>query len=148
MMQRHFRDLHPLDLFIVPKEKYYPWCPRCGMQVNPQHPAHINIKECRAGKERHHQWDMAVQLTLALRQQFMVHGGVLEKVEVFQYLAPLLSQDDDDIQAMRSQLRKACGTWAWVGQVLRRENTPPRGSAKFYKAIVQSILLAEARRGS
>ena len=31
--------------------------------------------------------------------------------------------------------------WARIGQVLRRENAPPRVSAKFYKAIVQSVLL-------
>jgi hypothetical protein len=31
--------------------------------------------------------------------------------------------------------------WARIGQVLRRENAPPRASAKFYKTIVQSILL-------
>ena len=31
--------------------------------------------------------------------------------------------------------------WARVGQVLTAENTPPKVSAKFYKAIVQSVLL-------
>ncbi len=31
--------------------------------------------------------------------------------------------------------------WARVGQVLHRENAPPGNSAKFYKAIVQSVLL-------
>ena len=65
----------------------------------------------------------------------------MERVEVFRYLGRLLSQDEDDIQAVRSQLCKACRTWAQVGQVLRRENAPPRVSAKFYKAIVQSVLL-------
>ena len=30
---------------------------------------------------------------------------------------------------------------ARVGQVLRKENAPPRVSAKFYKAIVKSVLL-------
>jgi len=84
---------------------------------------------------------MAVRSALALRQQFTVHGDVLERVEVFRYLGRLLSQDDDDIQAVRSQLCKARGTWARIGQVLRRENAPPRVSAKFYKAIVQSVLL-------
>ena len=93
------------------------------------------------GTARRHQRDMAVRSALALRQQFMVHGDVLERVEVFRYLGRLLSQDDDDIQAVRSQLCKARGTWARVGQVLRRENAPPRVSAKFYKAIVQSVLL-------
>ena len=93
------------------------------------------------GTERRHQRDMAVQSALTLRQQFMVHGDVLEWVEVFRYLDRLLSQDDDDIQAVRSQLCKARGTWARIGQVLRRENAPPRVSAKFYQAIVQSVLL-------
>jgi hypothetical protein len=140
-MRRHFQDLHPLDYVVVRKEGYYRRCPRCSMQVNPIHPAHINTEECRVGTARCHQRDMAVRSALALRQQFTVHGDVLERVDVFWYLGRLLSQDDDDIQAVRSQLCKARGTWARIGQVLRRENAPPRVSAKFYKAIVQSVLL-------
>ncbi len=65
-------------------------------------------------------------------------------LEVFRYLGRLLSQDDDDVQAVRNQLCKARGTWARIGQVLRWENAPPRVSAKFYKAIVQSVLLYES----
>ncbi len=141
MMRRHFRDLHPLDSVVVSKEGKYPRCPKCGMQTNPRYPAHINTKECRVGTARRHQRDMAVRSALALRQQFTVHGDVLERVEVFRYLGRLLSQDEDDVQAVRNQLCKARGTWARIGQVLRRENAPPRVSAKFYKAIVQSILL-------
>jgi hypothetical protein len=75
--------------------------------------------------------------TLALRQQFSVHGEALERVEVFKYLGRLPAQDDDDIQAIRAQLRKARGTWARVGQVLRAENVPPRVA----KAVVQAVLL-------
>ncbi len=93
------------------------------------------------GTARRHQRDMAVRSALALCQQFMVHGDVLERVKVFQYLGRLLSQDDDDVRAVQSQLCKARGTWAWVGQVLRRENAPPRVGAKFYKVIVKSVLL-------
>ena len=77
------------------------------------------------GTARRHQRDMAVQSALALRQQFTVNGDVLERVELFRYLGRLLLQDDDDTQAMRSQLCKARGTWARIGQVLRRENAPP-----------------------
>jgi hypothetical protein len=111
------------------------------MQVDLRVPTHINTKECRVGTARRHQRDMAVRSALALRQQFTVHGDVLERVEVFRYLGHLLSQDDDDIQAVQSQLCKARGTWARVGQVLRKENAPPQVSAKFYKVIVQSVLL-------
>ena len=70
------------------------------MQVDPRYLAHINTKECRIGTARRHQRDMAVRSALALRQQFMVHGDVLERVEIFRYLGRLLSQDDDDIQAV------------------------------------------------
>ena len=101
------------------------------MQVDPQYPAHINTKECRMGTARRHQRDMAVGSALALRQKITVHGDVLERVEVFRYLGRLLSQDDDDIQDVRSQLCKARGTWARIGQVLRKENAPPLVSAKF-----------------
>ncbi len=141
MRRQHCRDLHPLDYVMAKKEGRYPRCPCCAMQVDPRVTTHINTKECRIGTARCHQRDMAVRSALALRQQFTVHGDVLERVEVFWYLGRLLSQDDDNIQAVRSQLCKACGTWARVGQVLRRENAPPRVSAKFYKAIVQSVLL-------
>jgi hypothetical protein len=42
MMRKHFHDLHPLDYVTVPREGQYPWCPCCGMQVDPQYLAHIN----------------------------------------------------------------------------------------------------------
>jgi hypothetical protein len=69
----------------------------------------------------------------------------MEKVKIYRYLGHLLFQDDDDVQAMQSQLCKARGTWAKVGQVLHRENALPRTSAKFYKAIVQSVLLYRSK---
>ncbi len=60
---------------------------------------------------------------------------------MFKSLGHLLTQDNDDIQAVRQQIRKARGTWARVGQVLRGENVKPRIAATFYKAVVQSVLL-------
>ena len=66
---------------------------------------------------------------------------MLERVEVFKYLGRLLAQDNDDIQAIRAQLRKAWATWACVEQVLQSENASPRIAAKFYKAVVQAVLL-------
>ena len=68
------------------------------------------------------------------------HGDVLERVEVFKYLGCLLAQDNDDIQAVRQQIRKARGTWVRAGQVLGGENAEPHVAAKFDKAVVQSVL--------
>jgi hypothetical protein len=46
MMRRHFRDVHPLDLVVVPKEGKYGQCEQCRMQVNPLYPHHRLSKEC------------------------------------------------------------------------------------------------------
>jgi hypothetical protein len=35
MIQKQFCDLHPLDYVTLPREGRYPWCPCCGMQVDP-----------------------------------------------------------------------------------------------------------------
>jgi hypothetical protein len=141
MMRRHFQDVHPKDLVKVPKEGKFGRCIRCRMQVDPRYPRHQYTKECQMGVERKKQREAAVASALALRHQFSVHGEALERVKVFKYLGRLLAQDDDDIQAIRAQLRKARATWARVGQVLRAENAPPRVAAKFYKAVVQAVLL-------
>jgi hypothetical protein len=134
MMRRHFRDVHPLDLVRVPSKGCYSRCEWCAMQVNPFYPRHVQTKECQAGVERRKQREMAISSTLALRQQFTVHGDVLERVEVFKYLGRMLAQDDDDIQAVRAQLRKARAVWA-------RQNVAPFAAVRFYQAIVQAVLL-------
>ncbi len=78
---------------------------------------------------------------LSFCRQFTVHGDALKKVKVFKYLGRMMAQDDNNVQAMRHQLHKARGTWACVGQVLMSENVTQRVAAKFYKAVVQAILL-------
>jgi hypothetical protein len=124
-MRRHFWDVHPLDLIMVPKEGRYARCERCGMQVNPSYPHHQLSKECQVGVEHRRQRETAISSALALRQQFTVHGDVLERVEVFKYLGRMMAQDNNNIQAIRAQLRKARATWARVGQVLWSENASP-----------------------
>jgi hypothetical protein len=130
-----------MDLVKVPKAGRFEQCERCGMQVNPLYPCHRLSKECRVGAERQRQGETAVTAALALRQQYTIHGDVLERVEEYKYLGWMMAQDDDDAQAIRAQLRKARATWAQVGKVLRGENTPPTVAAKFYLAVVQAILL-------
>jgi hypothetical protein len=46
MMQRHFRDVHPMDLVKVPKEGRFDCYEQCGMQVHPLYPCHQLLKEC------------------------------------------------------------------------------------------------------
>jgi hypothetical protein len=146
MMQRHFRDVHPMDLITVPKEGRFERCERCGMQVNPLYLRHRLSNECQVGVERQRQREAAVTAVLALRQQFTMHGNVLKQVEVYKYLERMMAQDDNDAQAIRTQLQKARAIWAWVGKVLRGENTSPTVAAKFYLAVVQAVLLYGSER--
>jgi hypothetical protein len=141
MLWQCFRDLHLFNKVVVSTKGYFPQCEQCAMQVNPAYPRHIRMQECQTGVGRKLQRESAVRLALALRRQFLVHRDVLECVEVFKYLGCLLAQDDNNAQAIRQQLQKAQGVWAHVGQVLRGENTAPMIAAKFYKAVVQAVLL-------
>jgi hypothetical protein len=99
------------------------------------------MKECQVGVERRKQRETAISSALALRQQFIVRRDVLEQVGVFKYLGRMMAQEDNDIQAVRAQLRKARSTWARVGQVLSSENVTPFVAARFYQAIVLAVLL-------
>jgi hypothetical protein len=74
----------------------------------------------------------------------MAYREELEQVEVFKYLCQLIAYNDANNQAMRKNLRKAHGCWAWVSHVLRAENISPRMSGVFYKATVQAVLLYES----
>jgi hypothetical protein len=118
------------------------------MQCNPAYPKHVQTKTCLVGRERREQREKAIDAALALRQLFYVNGDVLGKVDAFRYLGRIVAQDDDDICAVRSQIKKARGIWARVSQILRAENAPPKIRAKFYKAVVQSVLLYGSKRGT
>jgi hypothetical protein len=68
MMRRYFRDVHSLDLVVVPKEGKYDQCVRCRMQVNPLYPHHRFSKECQVGVKQKQQREVAVTSALALQQ--------------------------------------------------------------------------------
>ena len=62
-------------------------------------------------------------------------------MEVFQYLGWRLSYDDNHIQAVLGNLKKARGCWARISRVLRTEKASSGVCAMFYKATVQAVLL-------
>jgi len=52
-----------------------------------------------------------------------------------------MAYDDNDAQAINTQLKKARKSWARISRVLRAENASPRVCGMFYKATVQAVLL-------
>ncbi len=107
MLRHHFRNLHPKDTVEIPREGNFLRCKHCTMQCNSRYPRHIHTQVCFLGAERRTQWDSAVLAALALRKLFHVEREVLEKVDSFRYLGRILAQDDDDVRAVRQQIKKA-----------------------------------------
>jgi hypothetical protein len=68
-----------------------------------------------------------------------MYGKGLERVEVFKYLGCLLAYNNNNSQAVRGNLKKARGIWAWISFTLRAEIAYPRVCG--VKATAQSILL-------
>jgi hypothetical protein len=60
------------------------------------------------------QHETAATARLSLKTRFFVYGEELQHVKVFKYLGRLLLHDDNDTQAMRANLAKACRCWARV----------------------------------
>jgi hypothetical protein len=67
MMRWHFRDVHPLDLVVVPKEGYIQGARDAACKSNPLYPCHQFSKECKVGVEHQKQCDTGISSVLALR---------------------------------------------------------------------------------
>jgi hypothetical protein len=96
---------------------------------------------CKDGVASKVQYAAAEHAHKALQQTFKAYGADLERVEVFKYLGRLLAYDNNDVQAVRENLKKVHGVWARLSRTIRAENASPHACGIFYKATVQSILL-------
>ena len=67
------------------------------------------------------------------------------KGRVFKYLSRLLTYDDNDIQNVRSNLKKARIFWARISQVLKGKNMFPKVCGMFYKTTIQAVLLYRSK---
>ena len=83
----------------------------------------------------------ATNTAKSLETKFTAYNEELERVEIFKYLGRLMSYDDNDAPAIRAQLRKGRKVWQRFSKLLRQMKASPRVAGKFYKAVVQSVLL-------
>ena len=146
-MRRHFWSRHRHDTVCIPSEAPlpYPKCEKCGMQVGmfseDEWKRHWKTKACIKMTKTRQQREAVEKVASAMDVKFTAYGEELEGVDLFKYLGKLTSFDDNDIQAIRSNLKKARKTWARLSHVCRSENIPPKIAALFYMAVIQSVLL-------
>ena len=62
-------------------------------------------------------------------------------MERFKFLGRLIDRSDDDWPAVLRNIRKARQVWGRLGNLLWREGAEPEVSGKFYRAVVQAVLL-------
>ena len=67
---------------------------------------HLQIKICQEGFEYRVQHQAAVDTIRTLEQKFTAYGDELKRLEVFTYLGSLLAYDDNDVHAVRVNLKK------------------------------------------
>jgi hypothetical protein len=73
--------------------------------------AHEGTKTCRRMTEQRVQHQVAAEGLQAAAHRFTAYGtDELRNVERFRYLGRILSHDDNDIPAMRRNLKKVRGT--------------------------------------
>jgi hypothetical protein len=74
---------------------------------------------------------MKREQTRARTTRFKIGDEELETVKEFKYLGRITSDDDDDLPAVRDNLKKARARWARVSRVLTREGATAKMMGKF-----------------
>ena len=72
---------------------------------------------------------------------FEAYGKQLEAVHSFKYLGQIMMAGDNDWPAVAENLLKARNIWGRLKRILSREGADKRISGKFFKAVVQQVLL-------
>ena len=88
------------------------------------------------------QHQVATEGIRAAALRFTVYGSnKLRNIERFKYLSLILSHDDNNVPAMRRNLKQAQGTWKRIVKILTQEEIPAPVARMFYQAVVATILL-------
>ena len=64
-----------------------------------------------------------------------------EGVDSFKYLGQVIHQTEDDCPAVLRNIQRVRQVWGRLGKFLRREGADPIISEKFYRVVVQAVLL-------
>ena len=126
-----------------------PKCLSCGLQVGtvgiPEHLASKTCQELTAQRQKH---EVAAASAAALQHTFIAYEDRLRRVEQFKYLGRVMSMDNNDVPAMRRNLKRARKTWGRLRKVLEKEEVSSKVAGMFCQGVVafQSSCTG-ARRG-
>ena len=139
-MYRHFCLKHASATIVIVEDGPLPRCPECHMFVKDV-AKHKDSFTCKKGQQRRTNENLERKQKSAEDMDITVYGKKLERVTEFKYLGRILSQNDDDSKCIEQQLKRARARWNNVAQILKREGANAPTMARFYKAIIQAVLL-------
>ena len=109
-----------------------------GTAGTPEHLASRTWRELTAQQRQH---EVAAASAATLWHTFMVYDAELRRAEQSKCLERVISMDDDDVPAMRHNLKKARKTWVRLRKVLEKEEVSSKVTGMFYQGVVASRLL-------
>jgi hypothetical protein len=107
----------------------------------PQLARHQRSKKCKDAQTWISNREREASAQAAQNDIFTIDGEEIEKVKQFRYLGRPILQNDSDYGAIRYNIAKAQGKCRMFSRILAREGAKPKVMGKFYKAVVQSVLL-------
>ena len=141
----HFCSRHVRDIVIILEEGDlpHPRFSQCDMLVPWQalNGKRHNTAMCRSGVERERRRMADTELRESTEMAFEAYGKQLEAVPSFKYLGRIMTAGDDDWLAVVGNLGKARKSWGRLTRILSREGADKRISGKFFKEVVQQVLL-------
>ena len=72
---------------------------------------------------------------------FNIRGEEIELVSSFEYLGRQLTETDDDVTAIHTNIAKARTQWGKVVRILARQTSNRKTMGKFFETVVESVLL-------
>ena len=132
-----------LSCNIYASDLPHPRCPRCDMLVpwRALNDRHKHTEMCRNGAEKKRRRLAEAEVRDSAEMAFEVYGEQLQKVPRFKYLGRILTEGDDEWPAVAGNLVKARKSWGRLQGIHIREGATKRVSGKFFKAVVQQVLL-------
>jgi hypothetical protein len=128
-MRSHFMWRHPNDTIRIIEEgaEPYPKCGLCLKHVRPQSVArHGETIECKRGQELKSRREAKRDAHEVQDIRFTVGDNGLENVDRFCYLGRPMMNNDDDMGAIRHNIKKARKKWQMLAQILAREGARPK----------------------
>ena len=138
-MYRHFAYIHPEATLIVDGVSL-PKCSLCKMH-HKNMDKHMNTDICKTLQGRRINEEKERLQAEAEDVNFFVNGIEIERVTHFNYLGRRVDQDDSDSNCIQTNIRKARKQWSSISKLLKREGANAVIMTRFYRTIVQSVLL-------